>query len=247
MTFDLSSIQKGVSLSPPRLVVYGPHGIGKTTFAANAPAPIGVLTEDGAGLLDVPRFPLATSYDQAVSALQSLQGEHDYQSVFLDSLDHMEPLIWAKVCEREGKRTIEDLGYGKGYVMALDYWRELLALLAALRARGMAVILLAHGEVRRYESPETEPYDRHQIKLHRGASALVQEWADCVFFAALETSTTTDDLGFKNTRSRGTTTGRRILHTTENPAYVAKNRYKLPESIDLSWAAFSDALQVNLS
>lgn len=243
MAFDLSSIKTGAAFAPPRAVIYGPHGIGKTSTAAGAPAPIGLLTEDGLGILDVPHFPLIETYDQAVEAIGALvTQDHDYKTVFVDSLDHLEPLIWDKVATDHGRDHIEDIGYGKGYTYALSYWREFLDGMNALRAKGMAVILLAHNEVKRYDSPETDPYDRHQIKLHRTAAAVIEEWADMVLFANWQTSVAKTEVGFNKEVSRGITTGARLLHTTEKPAYKAKNRYSLPDTIPLSWEAIAGAL-----
>jgi hypothetical protein len=51
--------------------------------------------------------------------------------------------------------------------------------LTALRdERGMGVVIAAHSEIKRFDSPDTEPYDRYQPKLHKGASAIVQEAMD---------------------------------------------------------------------
>jgi hypothetical protein len=34
-----------------------------------------------------------------------------------------------------------------------------------------------------------------------------------------------------------------MLFTTERPAYMAKNRYNLPDSIPLTWDAFANAIK----
>lgn len=245
MAFDLSSIQSGVNLRPPNLLIHGVEGVGKTTFAAGAPAPVGMLTEDGLGVLDCPHFPLIKSYEDLVTAIGTLANEeHEFNTVFLDSLDHLEPLVWAHVRDLhfDGNQDKFD-AYGRGYGLAVDYWRELLSGFNALRNKGMCTILIAHTEIKRYDAPDTEPYDRFQVKLHKGASALVREWADAVLFANWETHISKTEVGFKKEIARGTGTGRRLLHTTEKPAYQAKNRYSLPDTIGLSWAAFDEALQ----
>ena len=56
MAFDLNSIKTGREVTPPRVIVYGVNGIGKSTFAAQSGG-LFIPTEDGMGLLDVPRFP----------------------------------------------------------------------------------------------------------------------------------------------------------------------------------------------
>jgi hypothetical protein len=127
----------------------------------------------------------------------------------LDSLDWTEPLVWAHTAFMGAKENIEDFGYGKGFKLADEHWRTLLDGLNALRANGMAVILIAHAAVKRFNAPDTDPYDRYQLKLHERAAGLVQEWADVVGFVHLETNTVTKDAGFNQKTTRGVTTGRR--------------------------------------
>jgi hypothetical protein len=109
----------------------------------------------------------------------------------------------------------------------------------------MICILIAHTEIKRFDSPEVEPYDRYQPKLQTRSSALVREWSDAVLFANYRTIVKKDDVGFNKTNNRGVSTGERLLYTAEKPAYMAKNRYGLPESIALSWEAFESAITSN--
>lgn len=243
MAFSLSSIQRSRSNRPPRVVVYGPHKIGKSTFAASAPKPIVIQTEEGLDGLDVPAFPLAKSFNDVLAAIGSLYSEdHDFQTVVIDSLDWLEPLIWKHTAEAHGKEDLEAFGYGKGYLYAADTWRLFLDGLNALRnERGMAVICLAHHQIKRFDSPDSDPYDRYQIKLHDRASAIVQEWADVIGFANYEVLTTKTEVGFNQKVTRGIGTGRRMLHLVEQPAYQAGNRYGLPSAVDLTWPAFISA------
>lgn len=242
MAFDLKSIKKNESLSAPRVLVYGVEGIGKSTFAAGAPAPIFIQTEDGLGSLQVDHFPIATSVTDVLDAVSALfDGQHKFKSVVIDSLDWLETLIWRDI---ESKYDAKDLAYGKGAMLAAEKWREILDGLNALRnQRGMIVILIAHCEIKRFDSPETEPYDRYQPKLQARSSALVREWVDAVLFANYRTVVQKADVGFNKTVSRGISTGERLLFTAERPSYMAKNRYSLPESIPLAWEAFESAIK----
>lgn len=240
----LAQVRARARPAAPIMTVYGPGGIGKTTFAASAPSPIVIRTEDGIGRLSVAHSEQVerTYADIAAWIGDLLSGEHEYQTVVLDSLDHLEPIVWAETSARHGKPDIEAFGYGKGYLAALDVWRELLDGFRALRDRGMAVVLIAHSEIKTFNSPETEPYDRYGIKLHKGAAALVIEASDIVGFANTRTVVTRTESGFNKEIRRGVTTGERLLHLVEKPAYVAKNRYALPDSIPLSWDAFTAAM-----
>lgn len=242
MAFDLKSLRRGKSADPPRVVVYGEHKIGKSTFAASAPNPVFICTEDGLGAIDTTSFPLAQSYGDVLSAITTLYEEpHDFQTVVVDSLDWLEPMIWRYVAEQHGKDDIEAFGYGKGYVYAADVFREFLAGLNALRDRGMTVICLAHCEIKTVNDPTAESYDRFQIKLDKRASAVVQEWADVIGFAAEKIVIRKEDAGFGKKIKRGMGTGERLLHVTPSPAYVAGNRYGM-DDIPLNWSSFVDAM-----
>ena len=239
MAINLQAISRNTSIQPPRIMVYGPHGLGKTTFGASAPNPIFILTEDGLGRLEADHFPLATKFSDVQESLKALQGEHDFQTVVIDSLDWLDNLIWEQI---NGQYEAKDLAYGKGAVIAADLWRKVLDDLTALRSKGMASILLAHCEIKRFDSPEVEPYERYQPKLQARSSALVQEWCDVVGFANYKTIVKSSDVGFNNKVSRGISTGERLLYTSEKPAYLAKNRYSLPDSLPLDWSALADAM-----
>jgi hypothetical protein len=242
MAFDLKSIQRNEALAAPRVMIYGVEGIGKSTFAAGSPDPIFILTEDGLGSLAVDHFPLAKEFKDVVNAIGTLvESDHKYRSVALDSLDWLETLIWRDI---ESKYEAKELAYGKGAVIAADKWREILDGFNTLRNdKGMSVILIAHTTIKRFDSPEVEPFDRYQPKLQERSNALIREWCDAVFFANYKVIVKKDDVGFNKTNNRGISTGERLLHTTERPAYMAKNRYNLPETIPLSWEAFVDAIK----
>ena len=236
MAISLASLKRTSERKPPRLLIYGTAGIGKTTLGTNAPAPVFIQTEDSE--VDCPTFGLLKTYDEVMEAMASLVTEdHDFKTVVLDSLDWLEPIIWRETCRLNKWASIEDPGYGKGYAAALDTWRVVLDGFNALRdERGMAVIILAHCEIKRFDSPETEPYERYQIKLQKAASALVQEHVDAVLFANYRVSTVKADAGFNRKAVRGVGAGDRRLYTTERPAFLAKNRFGLDDSLDLDWA-----------
>ena len=244
MAISLASLKRSTSLSPPRILTHGVAGVGKTTFAAASDRPVIIATEDGLGTLDVPHFPLARSFDAVMEALAALYSEpHEFRTVVVDSVDWLEPLVWQRACRDNRWGSIEEPGYGKGYVAALDLWRQYLEGLNALRdERGMTVIQIAHTDIKRFDSPEHEPYDRYVIKLHARAAALLQEHSDAVLFANYRISTVKSDVGFNKKVTRALGSGERVLYTAERPAFLAKNRYGLPDVLPLDWQAFAAAM-----
>lgn len=227
---------------PPRLVVYGGPGVGKTSFAASADKPIFLCTEDGLGQLTVDHFPLITTFEELIDHIDALVSEdHDYKTVVLDSLDWLESIIWGKVAEDQGKKSIEDIGFAKGYIFALNYWREVLNGLNYLRLnKGMTPVLIAHSQVKTFQSPTTEPYDRYNLKLHPKAAALVEEWADAILYAGYKVVTKGNKE--KGDHVRGIGSGERLLYTAERPGYIAKNRYDLPPEMPFVWEHFIEAI-----
>jgi hypothetical protein len=245
MSIDLTSISKNTQ-KPQRIVLYGLQGIGKTSFAAGAEKPIFIITEDGLGELDVPHFPLATSFEEVLEALGSLgSGEHDYKTVIIDSLDWLEPLTHDATCRRLNVKSIEEPGYGKGYVENMREWDLFFDYVTALRnVKGMTVIMIAHNAIVRVEDPVHPAFDMHDLKLHKKACARVKEFADVILFATMSTIVTTEKGGFNKTRTRAIddTNNGRVLCASPSAAFVAKHRTSMPDKIPLVWTEFEKYL-----
>lgn len=237
----LSKVVTGRIEIPPAVVVYGPDGVGKTSFAASAPSPIFIGAEIGTAQLDVARFPQPTSFADILEAVEVLAAEqHGYQTLAIDSLDWAEPLVWRVVAERAGKQDIEDIGFKAGYVTAIGVWKELISALERLREKKrMTLIFIAHSQVKGFNNPEGEAFDRYEMALHNKASALWRQFVDAVLFARFEEHTYEN----KNKRVRGISTGARILCTERSAAFDAKNRYQLPPTLPLDWQTFIDAVR----
>jgi AAA domain len=239
----LASIQRGRTKAPLRILLHGVPGVGKTTFAASAPGAVFLGREDGGGLLDLARFPRPETWSEVLAAVRTLAAEkHDFKTLVIDTLDSLEPLCWRAVCERDGKATqIEEVGggYAKGYNVAVDEWRVLIAALERLRDVGMHVVLLAHTAVKNFKNPEGPDYDRYIMKLHEKAGGAFVEWCDTVLFAQFEGYVSTDKKGGKG---KGKSSDLRVAYTRRHAAYDAKNRHALPETLPLSWDDFWTAV-----
>lgn len=240
MAISLASISKTRKLRAPKIVIAGPGKIGKTTFAAMAPNSIGIITEEGQDAVDAQAFPLATSLTDVYEAIGVLlNDEHDFQTLFVDSLDWLEPLVHEHVCAQNNWKTIEAPGYGKGYIAAADEWRNILAGFEELRKqKNMGIILIAHDKIKRVDDPLTDGYDSHVIKLHDRAAALVQEWADIIGYAGYQIFTSQRDTGFGQKETKATTSGARLLYVEPHPAHCGGNRFNL-QNMPLDYNEFA--------
>ena len=253
--FDLSTIRSAKEeWNPLKVLIYGVQGLGKTTFGCTFQDPVLVRAEDGACSIDVPTFPHIRCYEDMMRVIDALHGEHEYKTLVLDTLDWLEPMVWAYTCQclstqRHVVNSIEEPGYGRGYVEADKHWRYMMGGFDSLRYnKNMNIILVAHAEIKRFEPPDCEAYDRYQIKLHKRAWGLWQEWSDMTLFVNYRRSTiqTKDGKKEEQKKFRAVGQGDRSIYCDERPAYLAKNRWGLPHEIiigqDKAWANFHMAL-----
>lgn len=240
----LSKVTRGKQKRPRRTVLYGTHGIGKSTWASQWPEPIFVQTEDGCADLDVASFPLCENLTDCWGAIVELGGEteHGFQTVVLDSADWMEKLIWAEVCKKAKLSAITDFDYGKGYGEAATIFGKILRALNCCRDRGMHVVILAHCEIKKFTPPGLESYDRYTPKLHKDAAAMLQEWGDEVLFADYRRAVRKEDMGFKKTRGIAVGGDERVLYTKEGAGHLAKNRLGLPAEMPFDFSEYETFL-----
>ncbi len=216
---------------PPRILVYGSEGSGKTSLAAKFPSPIFLQIEDGCPSgISIATFSILDSYTQVREALTALATEaHQFKTIVVDSLDPLEGLIWQDVCATQGWASIETPGYGKGYVVVDKWWLDFLAALDFLRREhGMMTVLLAHSAIERIDDPRTASYTSYQLRLHKRARGLIQDQMDAVGFLAPDLNIQSEDVGFNKKRVRADGGSTRWLHWEGRPSFVAKNRYGLP-------------------
>jgi hypothetical protein len=234
-------ITRGKQQRPRRVMLYGTHGIGKSSWAAQSPDVLFLNLEDGLADIDCAKTERITKWDQFYDAIVWLaQQKHDFRAVAIDTVDWLETLIHKEVAKQAGKNSIADIGYGNGYKQANAYWEKMITGLNWLRMEhGMTIILLAHSEIKKHQDPLLDSYDRYQPALHEQASATLQEWCDEVFFASYRVYTRKEDQGFNKERTIASGASERYLRCVETPAALAKNRLNMPGEIEFSWAAYS--------
>lgn len=238
-------IISGKIIKPQKVVIYGPEGIGKSTFAAQFPKPLFIDTEGSTSHLEVDRLPRPTSWQMLKQYIKDLKGDTmGYHTLVIDTADWAERLCEEAICQSNGKIGIEDFGYGKGYTYVKEEFGRLLDSLSDLLDAGMNIVLTAHSIIRKFELPEeTGAYDRYELKLGQKAgnqcAALAKEWADMVLFVNYkEIVITTKD------NKKKVSGGKRVMYTAHNPCWDAKNRHGLAEELPFDYQEIANCIPV---
>lgn len=238
----LQAVEETTGKTPHAVLIYGPDGVGKTTFAAQFESPIFIGSENGAGRMKLKRMPTPKNFTEILAQMHELVTEqHEFKTLAVDSLDWLESLIFEEICKDEGVKNIEQAfgGFMKGYIEALKYWQKFRPMLEKLRfEKGMNIVLIAHSMVKTFNDPFTNSsYDRYQIKLHEKSAAYLREAVDCVLFGNFKVAT----LGKENQKHKAFGDGSRVLYTERRPGFDAKNRLGLPFMLPFSYEDFQKA------
>jgi hypothetical protein len=189
------AIRRGKIARPQKVVIYGPEGVGKSTLAGQTPEPVFLDTEGGTHHLDVARFDAVTTWEEITAAVtQLVKADHPFKTLVVDTADWLEKRLAEHLCRKSNKDSIEDFGYGKGWVILTEEFARFLSSLDALLARGMHVVFLAHATVKKFEAPDQAgSYDRFELKLSKSVAPLLKDWADVVLFADVRDVVFQDD------------------------------------------------------
>ena len=237
-------ITGGMCNAAQKVVIYGPEGIGKSSFAAQFPSPVFIDTEGSTKCMDVKRLPRPTSWAMLLDQIQFIKTKRPCSSLVIDTIDWAEQLCIESICAKHGKSGIEDFGYGNGYVYVKEEFGRFLNRLSDVIEVGINVVLTAHAQIRKFEQPdEMGAYDRYELKLGKKTqsqtSPLVKEWADMLLFANYKTfSVAADDKGKKH-KAQG---GKRVMYTTHHPCWDAKNRHELAEQLDFNYEGIAHCI-----
>lgn len=233
------NISQGVVFKAQKVVVYGPEGIGKSTFAAQFPKPLFIDTEGSTNLMNVARLPRPTSWTMMLQMVKEVARTPGCcKTLIIDTIDWAEQLCVAHICAVYDKKGIEDFGYGKGYIFVKEEFGRLLNLLSDVIEAEINVVLTAHSLIRKFELPdECGSFDRYELKLGNKTgsqtSALVKEWADMLLFANYKQYVVEVD---KKKKAQG---GQRVMYAQHHPCWDAKNRHDLKPELPFDYINIS--------
>lgn len=228
------NITRGKRPRAVKVVVYGPEGVGKSSFASHFPEPLYIDTEGSTDQLDVARVDIPTSYTMIKNQVDYIiANPNTCKTLIIDTYDWAEQLLVNDICATNSVKGIEDFGFGKGYVYLREETARFLHKLDDVIQIGVNVVLLAHSQVKKFDQPdELGSYDRWELKLGKSTgsstAALVKEWADMILFANFKTHVTQMDKEGKKFKAQG---HKRVMYTSHSACFDAKNRFGLAEEL----------------
>lgn len=235
------SLLSTVSKPLPRPIICtitGDPGVGKTVLANTFPKPIFIRAEDG--LESIPEdkkpdaFPVLSSVDnlwQQITAL--VKEDHEYKTLVVDSVTQLETLFGEYVVENDPKRPKSlaqaNGGYGAGYLAVASMHGRLRKAAKILNEKkGMHIVFIAHSETTTIELPDSDPYSRYELRLHKKCQPHYTDNVDLVSYLRLETFTTGD-----GEKKKAISSGQRIAICHTDAAQVSKNRYGIKEPLQV--------------
>lgn len=224
-----------------KVVIYGPEGIGKSTFASKFPNPIFIDVEGSTKHMDVARTPKPISWTMLMEQIQYFKQNPDKcQTLIIDTADWAEILCMEHICAKSQKKGIEDFGYGKGYTYLVEEFGRFLNLLEDVIDTGTNVVVTAHALMRKFEQPsELGAYDRWELKLQKKTAPLLKEWADTVLFANYKIYVVNvDGQGAQKGKNKAQG-GKRVMYTSHHPCWDAKNRWDLEPELEFEYKSIS--------
>ena len=242
MEFKISS---GVQPSAVKVVLYGPEGIGKTTFASQFPNPLFIDTEESTKMLNVRRFDKPKTWADVLGMVAAVVSNPTIcKTLVIDTADWAERLCEQYVCARGKQNSIEGFGYGKGFTMVGEEFANLLDALTTVVNKGVNVVVTAHSIIRKFERPdEAGAYDRYELKLGNKAgnrcAAAVKEWCDLLLFANYK-EIVSEVSGKKKAYG-----GQRVMYTTHHPCWDAKNRFDLKDELPFDYQQIANCIFTN--
>lgn len=235
-------INRGMLPTAKKVVVYGPEGIGKTTFAAQFPDAVFIDTEGSTNDYDVARFPAPSSWQMLMDEVREVKSNPGMcRTLIIDTADWAEHLCEKHVCQHGQVQSIEGFGYGKGYTYLREEFGRLLNELTDVVGAGINVVLTAHAQMRKFEQPdEMGAYDRWEMKLSKQVAPIVKEWANMILFCNYKTFVVKENKNAAKGKAQG---GQRVMYTTHHPCWDAKNRYGLPEILPLDYEGIRGVIE----
>ncbi len=225
-------IIQGMREKPLNMVLIGVPGIGKTTFAAEAPDPLFVGAEEN-DEIEAKRLKQVTTFAEFEEQLRWVRDtKPNVKTLVIDTLDSIEMLLHNQILagDSSAKGNINRAhgGYGAALnIAAAELMRLRDQYLKPIRdVNGLNIIMLAHAKkTTAVDTLIGLQYDTYELNLHSKAQGIFVDWVSCVLFASYINTKLEDD---NSDKVFAASEGYRVLLTEKRPGHLGKNRFNLP-------------------
>lgn len=199
------------SIQDHLIMVYGPPGIGKTTFVNNlSDRTLFLSTDRGTRYLSALRVEI-NSYKDLIGTLSALEKSEarNYDIICLDHVDDIAMILEEHVCLELGIEGLGDLEYGKGWKM---FKKELFAMLQRLLRLPCGIVFIAHESIKTIRTKIVET-ERTMPDIGRTPWKIIVPACDLVGYC-----------GFHTIKKGGKRGQERVIRTAPLESIYAKDR-----------------------
>lgn len=226
---DLSS---GKIKKPLFMALYTRPSVGKTDFGASFPDPAFFDFEESTHNINVKRK-RPKSWEELMEDLDEIERRDkitEFKSLIFDTIDEQERLIHRAIAEYRKKEFIQDVGFQKGYDLAVTYWAEFIQKCRSIRDKhGIHFLFLAHAKEMIKPDRETGlDYYRYSMALHHKAADYIFGQVEMVLFAKKEVRLLKQD-----DKVLAKDSEKRFIYTHLGAMWDAKNRIGLPAQFEM--------------
>jgi len=226
------------------MVVYGPSGVGKTSFCANFPK-VGVIHDpQEGGILSLLQFKQCPepvfhkemdNFEKTLLFLEKVATDTlGIRTLVADSATGFEKLCFQYHCREHFDNDWSKEGFysyqqGPKNAAKTD-WPMLVDALDNVRRAGINVIIIAHSQVKNFQNPVGPDYDKYTPYLDKESWQVLHRWAQAVLFYNYYVDIEKKKGGIKPKVKEETEC--RQIYTQHSAAFDAKNWYGLEPIID---------------
>lgn len=212
------------TLAEVSVLIYGAAKLGKSTWASQSDTPLFFDTEAGTKAFSAYRVPI-TSWEDLTNALDELTrgaAKVPFKTLVFDTIDNCFKFCEDFVARKEGKRSVVDAEFGKGYKKTREEFFRVFSKVINLPYH---IIFVSH------ESKETLNKDSFRIipSLPKDAFEIITGMVDMIVRATIDHVKGSD----------GKYTTMHILRTRPTPTTIESGRFSLPPRMALRYDVFA--------